>query len=132
MAEDKSLLASVDCPITRLPDHLLIEIFIRVPIVEWGQVSRVSRNWADLFRQECLWNAALFRCFPLARHGERWPGPIPRGMSKRFVIRSYLWCYYVLDINWNGRSSSVCFESWSMLVLMSIRTLPDEAQLAHF
>lgn len=90
MAEDKSLLVSVDCPITRLPDHVLIEIFIRVPIVEWGPVSCVNRNWADLFRQDCLWSAALNRCFPLAGQGERWPGPIPRGTSKRFVICSYL------------------------------------------
>lgn len=109
MAEEsnKALLLSVDCPIARLPDHLLIEIFIRVPIVEWGQLSCVNKYWADLFRQDCLWHAALIRCFPLAGQGEKWPGPIPRGMSKRLVIAftscPYLLCYVVVPvkINWN-------------------------------
>lgn len=74
---------SVDCPFAKLPDHLLIEIFIRVPIVGWPQLSSVNKYWANLFREECLWHAALIRCFPLAGQGKRWPGPIPRGMSKR-------------------------------------------------
>lgn len=110
MAEEsnKALLLSIDCcPIARLPDHLLVEVFICVPIAEWGQLSCVSKNWADLFRQDCLWRAALIRCFPSAGQGERWPGPIPRGMSKRLVVAltncSYLWCYVAVLTKVNYR-----------------------------
>lgn len=78
-----SYLLSSCCPLGKLPDHLLIEIFIRVPISEWGQVSCVKKQWANLFREECLWHAALVRSFPLAGQAKGWPGPIPRGLSKR-------------------------------------------------
>lgn len=74
-----------DNPIGKLPDHLLIEIFIRIPISEWVQLSCVKKQWANLFREECLWNAALLRNFPFAGHAKRWPGPIPRGLSKRQI-----------------------------------------------
>ncbi|XP_024971026.1 uncharacterized protein LOC112510010 [Cynara cardunculus var. scolymus] len=80
----------LDDPFGKLPDHLLIEIFIRVPVVEWGLVSCVSRQWADLFQQECLWHAALIRKFPLAAQAKRWPGPIPRGLSKRRFAALYI------------------------------------------
>ncbi|KAF7135657.1 hypothetical protein RHSIM_Rhsim08G0250500 [Rhododendron simsii] len=73
-----------DNPIGKLPDHLLIEIFIRVPMSEWVQLSCMKKQWANLFREECLWNAALLRNFPFAGHAKRWPGPIPRGLSKRY------------------------------------------------
>ncbi|KAL0441252.1 UNVERIFIED_CONTAM: hypothetical protein Sradi_0064100, partial [Sesamum radiatum] len=63
---NQASLLSADSPFARLPDHLLIEIFIRVPIVEWGQLSCVNKYWANLFREDCLWHAALIRCFPLA------------------------------------------------------------------
>ncbi|KAH7564857.1 hypothetical protein JRO89_XS09G0043100 [Xanthoceras sorbifolium] len=67
----------------KLPDHLLIEILIRIPVSEWAQVSCVKKQWANLFRGECLWQAALNRTFPLAAEAKRWPGPIPRGLSRR-------------------------------------------------
>ena len=76
-------LISADCPFAKLPDHLLIEIFLRVPISDWGQISCVKKQWAKLFQEECLWDAALIRSFPLAGQAKRWPGPIPRGLSKR-------------------------------------------------
>lgn len=66
-----------------LPDHLLIEIFDRVPVSEWAAISCVNKRWADLFRQERLWQAALSRSYPFASHTKRWPRPIPRGLSKR-------------------------------------------------
>ncbi|XP_052181418.1 uncharacterized protein LOC127794406 isoform X2 [Diospyros lotus] len=74
-----------DNPFAKLPDHLLIEIFIRVPISEWVQISCVKKQWAKLFQEECLWQAALLRNFPLAGHAKRWPGPIPQGLSRRFT-----------------------------------------------
>ncbi|GLT61783.1 hypothetical protein SLA2020_344650 [Shorea laevis] len=74
----------------KLPDHLLIEIFIRVPVSEWGQVSCVRKQWANLFRGECLWQAALTRTFPLVSQAKRWPGPIPRGHSKRRFAALYV------------------------------------------
>ncbi|KAK3219074.1 hypothetical protein Dsin_013044 [Dipteronia sinensis] len=67
----------------KLPDHLLIEIFIRIPVSEWPQISCVKKQWANLFRGECLWQAALNRTFPLAAQAKRWPGPIPQGLSRR-------------------------------------------------
>lgn len=67
----------------KLPDHLLIEIFIRIPVLEWAQVSCVKKQWANLFREECLWQAALNRTYPSTSHAKRWPGPIPRGSSRR-------------------------------------------------
>ena len=72
-----------DTPFGKLPDHLLVEIFVRVPVSDWVQLSCVKKQWANLFREEFLWHAALLRSFPLADHAKRWPGPIPRGLSKR-------------------------------------------------
>ena len=80
---DNGTLTSVDNSFGKLPDHLLIEIFIRVPVSEWAQISCVKKQWANLFHGECLWQAALIRTFPLASQAKRWPGPIPRGLSKR-------------------------------------------------
>ncbi|KAL2462431.1 putative BPI/LBP family protein [Forsythia ovata] len=95
---NKATLLSANCPFTRLPDHVLIEIFIRVPISEWGQVSCVQRHWANLFREECLWHAALVRSFPLAGQAKRWPGPIPRGLSKRRFAAFYV-CKYIFSLD---------------------------------
>lgn len=80
---DNVTLTSVGNTFGKLPDHLLIEIFIRIPVSEWAQVSCVKKQWANLFRGECLWQAALSRTFPLAAQAKRWPGPIPRGLSRR-------------------------------------------------
>ena len=75
----------------KLPDHLLIEIFIRIPVLEWAQVSCVKKQWANLFREECLWQAALNRTYPSTSHAKRWPGPIPRGSSRRWSYMSPYW-----------------------------------------
>ncbi|GKV26738.1 hypothetical protein SLEP1_g35979 [Rubroshorea leprosula] len=89
--KDNDTLTLGDNSFGKLPDHLLIEIFIRVPVSEWGQVSCVRKQWANLFRGECLWQAALTRTFPLVSQVKRWPGPIPRGHSKRsfWAFRQY-------------------------------------------
>ncbi|KAJ6910126.1 hypothetical protein NC652_020965 [Populus alba x Populus x berolinensis] len=46
-------------PFGKLPDHLLVEIFVRVPVSEWAQISCVRRQWANVFRGECLRYTAL-------------------------------------------------------------------------
>lgn len=79
-------LTLADGSIGKLPDHLLIEIFIRVPVSEWAETSCVKKQWANMFRGECLWQAALARTFPRAAQAKRWPGPIPRGLSRRRYI----------------------------------------------
>lgn len=70
-------------PFGKLSEDLLIEIFIRVPITNWDQISCVRKQWATLFRGECLWQAALYRVYPLAIKTKRWIGPIRQGLSKR-------------------------------------------------
>lgn len=83
--KDANLVPADCCLLAQLPDHLLIEIFIRVPMSNWGQISCVRKHWANLFREECFWFAALLRSFPFAGQSKRWPGPIPRGLSKRSI-----------------------------------------------
>ncbi|CAN0839849.1 hypothetical protein LINGRAHAP2_LOCUS2683, partial [Linum grandiflorum] len=73
-----------DYPFGNLPDHLLIDIFIRIPVGEWIQLACVRKQWANLFRGECLWQAALHATYPSSGLAKRWPGPIPQGLSKRF------------------------------------------------
>lgn len=66
----------------RLPDHLLIEIFVRLPASDWAAASCIQKRCAALFRSEYLWQAALVRRWPSAGKEKRWPGPIGRGSSK--------------------------------------------------
>jgi hypothetical protein len=80
---DDDTITSVDNSVEKLPDHLLIEIFIRVPVSDWAHISCVKKQWTNLFRGECLWQAALVKTYPLASQAKRWPGPIPRGLSQR-------------------------------------------------
>ncbi|XP_058068319.1 uncharacterized protein LOC131217415 isoform X1 [Magnolia sinica] len=90
MKKDTATVISVDHTFEKLPDHLLIEIFIRVPISEWAQISCVRKQWAALFRGECLWQTALIRTWPLAGQAKRWPGPIPQGLSRRRYTALYV------------------------------------------
>ncbi|CAH2047805.1 unnamed protein product [Thlaspi arvense] len=79
-----------DSPFEKLQEDLLIEIFIRVPISEWEQISSVRKQWANLFRGECFWQAALNRTFPFATKTQRWIGPIRRGLNKRRFVALYI------------------------------------------
>ncbi|KAG7997224.1 hypothetical protein I3843_01G201200 [Carya illinoinensis] len=88
--DDDDTITSVDNTVEKLPDHLLIEIFIRVPVSYWTQISCVKKQWANLFRGECLWQAALIKTHPLAGQAKRWPGPIPRGSSRRRFTALYV------------------------------------------
>ncbi|XP_043714706.1 uncharacterized protein LOC122663065 [Telopea speciosissima] len=90
MVDDTETLASADPAFGKLPDHLLIEIFIRVPISEWAQISCVKKQWANIFQEECLWQTALVKTWPFAVQGKRWPGPIPRGLSRRRYAALYV------------------------------------------
>ncbi|KAL5699483.1 hypothetical protein ACHQM5_030377 [Ranunculus cassubicifolius] len=90
MKTDNDSVDLVDDTFGKLPDHLVIEIFIRVPITDWAQVSCVRRHWANLFRGECLWQSALIRTWPNADQRKRWPGPIPRGLSRRRYAALYV------------------------------------------
>lgn len=58
-----------------------------------GELSLVlvNKQWADLFRQDLLWNAALLTTFPLAANRNRWPGQAcPKGGSFAFFLSLHL------------------------------------------
>ncbi|KAG0472234.1 hypothetical protein HPP92_016780 [Vanilla planifolia] len=76
--------------VSKIPDHLLVEIFVRLPISEWAQISCVSKLWASIFRGECLWQTAIARTWPTATLKKRWPGPIPRGLARRRYMALYV------------------------------------------
>ncbi|EFJ13501.1 hypothetical protein SELMODRAFT_446266 [Selaginella moellendorffii] len=67
----------------RLPEHVLIEILIRIPAPNWPAAACAKKQWAALFKSEELWRLALLRKWPHTAEVERWPGPIGRGCSKR-------------------------------------------------
>ncbi|CAM6025837.1 unnamed protein product [Sphagnum balticum] len=66
-----------------LPDHLVIEILVRVATPNWPMLACVHRRWAAMFRGDGLWQTALTKRWPHAGSAKRWPGPISRGSSKR-------------------------------------------------
>jgi hypothetical protein len=67
----------------RLPDRLLIEVFVRLPTSDWATASCIQKRCADLFRGESLWQVALSKRWPSVDRKKRWPRPIGRGSSKR-------------------------------------------------
>lgn len=69
----------------KLPDHLLIEILVRVRAEDWLASACVKKRWASLFQGDSLWQTALIRRWPGAGSVKRWPGPISRGSTKRWV-----------------------------------------------
>lgn len=69
-----------------LPDHILIEIFVRLPVNQWGPVASVSKRWAGIFRGDPLWQTAIAHMWPTAAARKRWPGPIPRSSGRRLVL----------------------------------------------
>ncbi|KAH0926793.1 hypothetical protein HID58_019049 [Brassica napus] len=79
-----------DSPFSYLQEDVLVEILIRVPISDWEHISSVRKQWADLFRGEGLWQAALNRAYPLASKTQRWTGPIRQGSSKRRFMALYI------------------------------------------
>lgn len=67
-----------------LPDHLLIEILVRVHTSDWIAAACVKKRWAAIFRGDGLWQTALMKRWPGAGSAKRWPGPIGRGSTKRY------------------------------------------------
>lgn len=67
----------------KLPDHLLIEILVRVPTSDWIVAACVKKRWGAIFQGDGLWQTALIRRWPGAGNAKRWPGPIGRGSAKR-------------------------------------------------
>ncbi|KAK2965473.1 hypothetical protein RJ640_008267 [Escallonia rubra] len=131
MADDSTSasLVSSNCPFGKVPDHLLIEIFIRVPISEWGQISCVKKQWANLFREECLWHAALVRSFPLAGQAKRWPGPIPRGLSKRRYAALYV-SKHIFSLD--GEMDEIVGHTYLFLKeQLEISTMPPQSGILH-
>ncbi|XWS19230.1 hypothetical protein CRYUN_Cryun32bG0113000 [Craigia yunnanensis] len=126
---DNDTLTSVDNSFGKLPDHLLIEIFIRVPVSEWAQISCVKKQWANLFHGECLWQAALIRTFPLASQAKRWPGPIPRGLSKRRFAALYVGKHiFALD---NGIDEIVGHTYLFLKEQLEHSTMPPPSGILH-
>lgn len=76
--------------IEKLPDHVVIEIFIRTRVNDWTQISCVKKQWASLFQTECFWQAALSHIYPFFNPSQTWPGSIQPGLAKRYVIILFL------------------------------------------
>ncbi|XP_010694484.2 uncharacterized protein LOC104907273 [Beta vulgaris subsp. vulgaris] len=120
---------SYDNPLGKLPDHLLVEIFIRVPVTDWAKVSCVKKHWADLFKEECLWHAALVKTYPFAGLAKRWPGPIPRGISKRRFTSLYISRHiFVLD---DGMDEIVGHTYLFLKEQLEISTMPPPSTILH-
>ncbi|XP_034206598.1 uncharacterized protein LOC117620593 isoform X2 [Prunus dulcis] len=122
-------LMSVDSSFGKLPDHLLIEIFIRVPVSEWAQISCVKKQWANLFRGECLWQAALATTYPLANPAKRWPGPIPRGLSKRRFAALYV-SKHIFSLD--GEIDEIVGHTYLFLKeQLELSTMPPSSSILH-
>ncbi|XP_008227991.1 PREDICTED: uncharacterized protein LOC103327435 isoform X4 [Prunus mume] len=120
---------SVDSSFGKLPDHLLIEIFIRVPVSEWAQISCVKKQWANLFRGECLWQAALATTYPLANQAKRWPGPIPRGLSKRRFAALYV-SKHIFSLD--GEIDEIVGHTYLFLKeQLELSTMPPSSSILH-
>lgn len=92
----------------KLPDHLLIEILVRVRAEDWLASACVKKRWASLFRGDGLWQRALTRRWPGAGSDKRWPGPISRGSTKRWVAGFMRFVVCHLIFLRFGRSQFVC------------------------
>ena len=93
----------------KLPDHLLIEILVRVRAEDWLASACVKKRWASLFRGDGLWQTALIRRWPGAGSAKRWPGPISRGSTKRWVAGLMLFDFCHLIPLGFGRLKFLCF-----------------------
>lgn len=69
--------------ILKVPEHLVIEIFIRAKVSDWVEISCVKKQWASVFHSECFWQAAIAHKYPLADPARTWPGPIPPPCSTK-------------------------------------------------
>jgi hypothetical protein len=70
-------------PFDHLPDHVMIEVLIRLPVPCWVSVACVRKKWASLFRSEMLFLSALAYRWPYIAQIRKWPGPIGCTSHKR-------------------------------------------------
>lgn len=122
---------STSTAITKLPDHLLMDIFIRVPTSEWVELCCVKKQWAQLFQDESLWHAALLRNFPSAGNAtRRWPGPIiPHNLSKRRYLALYIGKYMFPT---NGELDEMLGYAYLFLKdQLHLSTMPPPAAILH-
>jgi hypothetical protein len=92
----------------KLPDHLLIEILVRVRAEDWLASACVKKRWASLFRGDGLWQTALMKRWPGAGSAKRWPGPISQGSTKRWVAGLMLFVFCHLILLGFGRLKFLC------------------------
>ncbi|KAF3794587.1 hypothetical protein EJ110_NYTH07161 [Nymphaea thermarum] len=83
MAQASATTEDIDYSFGKLPDHLLIEIFTRLPPSQFVVISSVKKQWATLLKGEPFWQAALVKTWPFSGERKRWPGPISQGPSRR-------------------------------------------------
>jgi len=70
------------CEIGKVPDDVLIEIFLRGGVSEWEQIACVNKHFAYLLSSncECFWQAVISHHYPLMADPSLplpWLGPIP-------------------------------------------------------
>ena len=75
-----------------LPDHVTIEVFMRLPISCWVSVACVRKKWASLFRSEMLFRSALTYHWPCVAKIRKWPGPIGCTSHKRCGLTPLHFC----------------------------------------
>ncbi|KAK9726788.1 hypothetical protein RND81_05G237200 [Saponaria officinalis] len=129
MTTDRETDTSYEIPLGKLPDHLLVEIFIRVPVIDWAKLSCVKKHWANLFKGEYLWQAALVKTYPFARVTKRWPGPIPRGLSKRRFTALYVSRY--VDSLDDERNEIVGHTYLFLKEQLEVSTMPPPSTILH-
>ncbi|KAB2620907.1 hypothetical protein D8674_040932 [Pyrus ussuriensis x Pyrus communis] len=115
-------LMSVDNSFGKFPDHLVIEIFIRVPVSKWAQISC-----------ENSWQATLAMTFPLASQAKRWPRPIPRGLSKRNFRERFEALYVSKHIfSLDGEIDEIVGHSYLFLKeQLECSTMPPSSSILH-
>ena len=75
-------------PFDHLPDHVTIDVLVRLPVSCWVSVACVRKKWASLFRSEMLWQLALEYHWPCVARIRKWPGPIGCTSNKRCALNS--------------------------------------------
>ncbi|KNA13932.1 hypothetical protein SOVF_112050 [Spinacia oleracea] len=129
MTNARETASSYDNSVGKLPDHLLVEIFILVPVSDWTNVSCVKKQWANLFKGESLWRAALEKTYPFACLAKRWPGPIPQGLSKRRFTALYI-SRHIFSLE-NGMDEIVGHTYLFLKEQLEISTMPAPSTILH-
>ncbi|KAG6474276.1 hypothetical protein ZIOFF_068201 [Zingiber officinale] len=130
-AERESVTLMMHCghEFGKLPDHLLIEIFVRLPLCEWSRISCVNKHWAAIFRGESLWQTAIIKTWPFACQRKRWPGPIPRGSSRRRYEALYASKHFISS---NGEVDELLGHTYLYLKeQLELSMMPPPSSILH-